>query len=108
MVRGHLRRSLRGGKYPEETKAIAQALSEIVARPPATPSFDDRYFQHKLGRINLDTWISPDPSTLDIAPAIAMAMAYEQRLDSWFLLAAELTEVSPQAPGAASCSSFSG
>ena len=28
-----------------------------------------------------------------------MAMAYEQRLDSWFLLAAELTEVSPQAPG---------
>ena len=99
VVRGHLRRSLRAGKYSDESRTIARELSGIATGVPEEASFDDRYFQHKLGRINLDTWTSADPSTLDIAPGIALAMAYEQRLDNWLLLAAELAEVSPRAPG---------
>ena len=38
------------GSTPRKPRPSRKALSEIVARPPATPSFDDRYFQHKAGQ----------------------------------------------------------
>jgi tetratricopeptide (TPR) repeat protein len=99
VVRGHLRRSLRAGKYHQNTKEIAEALAKIATRTPETPAFDDRYFQQKIGIVNLQTWTAEEPSTLDIAPGMALAMAYEQRLDSWISLAAELAEAKQQSPG---------
>ena len=98
IVRGHLRRSLRAGKYRQNTKEIAEALAEIAANTPETPAFDDWYFQQKIGIINLKTWTAADPSALDIAPGMALAMAYEQRLDSWISLAAELAEAKQHPP----------
>ena len=99
VVRGHLRRSLRAGKYRAETEQLAAALLERLPAAGEDPPFDDRHFQQKLGRINLQTWTRPDPSPLDLAPGSAMAMAHGQRLDPWILLAAEIAEASEQSPG---------